>query len=258
MLINLVQEGKTGIITLQDDDTPTVRRMLKYLYTLDYDDTGEPANVANYAHGKGASTNLQATTATDEEQSSGDDPLGNYHHLLNNIAVYAIADKYDIPELEMLAATRFESALHGSGLGSDLAGLPAIVDAVFDTTPDVKRGLRDVMIRYCKCWKKEIIDNEDSAVIVTDHGEIGLAMIRELFHAREQNEKSTEARIEAVMVRENTLIWHIERISLAAKCMKVSDSREVQQNYIDAQHRRLRDLRTTIQDAKDYIRTDKE
>ena len=252
MLSNLVQEGKTGIITLQDDDTPTVRRMLKYLYTLDYDDTGEAADVANYAHGKGTSAHLRATTATDEEQSSADDPPGKYHHLLNNIAVYAIADKYDIPALEMLAATRFESALHCSGLESDLASLPAIVDAVFDTTPDVKRGLRDVMIRYCKHWKKEIIDNEDSAAIVTDHGEIGLAMIRELLHDGEEMKKATEAQIEVVMGRENTLIWHIERISRAAKCMKVSDSIEVQRNYIDAQYRRLRELREAIQEAKEF------
>ena len=258
----LFQEGKTGIITLQDDDTPTVRRMLKYLYTLNYDnddDDGEAADVALYARGKGASAELQARTVTEEQHLSAPYRSGyHYHRVLNNIAVYAIADKYDIPELEALAATKFSDALCLWGEEMDLASLPAIVDAVFDATPDAKRGLRDVIISYCKCWKKDIIDDEDLAAIVTDHGEIGLAMIRRLFHEREQIEKSTEARIEAVMVRENTLIWHIERISLAAKCMKVSDSREVQQNYIDAQHRRLRDLRTTIQDAKDYIRTDKE
>ena len=260
MLINVLQEGKTGIITLQDDDTPIVRRMLKYLYTLDYnddEDDGEAADVAHYAHDTGASADLQARTVTEEQHLSAPDRPG-YHRVLNNIAVYAIADKYNIPELEALAATKFSDALCLWGEEMDLASLPAIVDAVFDATPDAKRGLRDVIISYCKCWKKDIIDDEDLAAIVTDHGEIGLAMIRELFRERKQNEKSTEARIEAVMVRENTLIWHIERISLAAKCMKVSDSREVQQNYIDAQHRRLRDLRTTIQDAKDYIRTDKE
>lgn len=232
--------------------------MLKYLYTLDYDDNGEAADVANYAHDKGASADLQATTVTEEEQLSADNPPEAYHNLLNNIAVYAIADKYDIPELEVLAATKLENALNLCALVRYLASLPAIVDAVFDTTPDAKRGLRDVMIRYCKRWKEEIIDNEDSAAIVTDHGEIGLAMIHELFHEREQSERLMEARIEEVMVRENALIWHIERISLAAKCMKVSDSREVQQNYIDAQHRRLRDLREAIQAAKDYSRTDKE
>lgn len=253
MLINVVQEGKTGIITLQDDDTPTVRRMLKYLYTLDYDDNGEATDMANYAHDNGASTDLQAPTLTEKQQLSVLDPP-DYRKVLNNIAVYAIADKYDIPELEALAVTKFNHALWISRLGMNLANLPAIVDAVFDATPDGKRGLRDVMITYCKCWKKRITDNEDFAAIVTDHGEIGLAMIRELFHEQEQHEKSTEARIKAVRARENELISHIERISLVAKCMKVSDSREVQQNYIDAQHRRLKDLRDAIEAAKDYIR----
>ena len=278
MLINVFQEGETGIITLQDDDTPTVRRMLKYLYTLDYDDKGEAASVTTHSHGKGASESLQAATVTYTNHNSftgiemlpvarsavvelsEGDVLG-YHELLNNVAVYAIADKYDIPELETLAAKKFNTALRksgGSGLVSDMASVRAVIDAVFNTTPDTKYGLRSAMFEFCEYWKEEIIDNEDSAAIVKDYGEIGLAMIRELFREREQHEKSTEARVEAVMVRENTLIWHIERISQAAKCMKVSDSREVQQNYIDAQHRRLRDLREAIQAAKDYSRKDEE
>ena len=258
LLIHLVQEGRTGIITLRDDDTPTVRRMLKYLYTLDYDDTGEAADVAKYAHGKGASANLQATTATDEEQSSADDPARNYHHLLNNIAVYAIADKYDIPELEALAAKKFSGAIWESTIGLDMARLRAIIDAVFDVTPDAKCDLRVAVIRFCKNWREEIFDNEDSVAIVKDYGEIGLAIIHKLLLERVQNEMSTEARIKAVMGRENTLIWHIERISRAAQYMQVLDSRGVQQNYIDWQHRRLRDLREAIQEAKEYYRKNNE
>ena len=257
MLINLVQEGKTGIITLQDDDTPTVRRMLEYLYTLDYDDNGEVADVANYAHGKGASTDLQVPTVTEKQQLSAHDLTG-YHQLLNNIAVYAIADKYDIPELEALAVTKFNDALWNSTLGRDMASLRAIIDAVFDTTPIGKCDIRDAVIGFCEHWKEEVIDDEDVAAIVKDYGEIGLAIISELLRERERTEKLTEARIDGVMEREKTLIGHIERISHAANCMKVSDSREVQQNYIDAQHRRLRELRGVIQAANDYIRTRKE
>ena len=257
MLINVFQEGKTGVITLQDDDTPTVRRMLKYLYTLDYDDKGEAASVATYGHGKGAGGNLQAATATEKEELSEND-LPGYHELLNNVAVYAIADKYDIPELGALAAKKFHRAIWKSKLRRDMASLRAIIDAVFDTTPDTKCELRDVVIWYCKHWTEAIINDEDSAAIVKDYGEIGLVMVRELLLDREQIEKSTEARIQAVMVREITLMSHIERISQAAKGMKVSDSREVQQNYIDAQHRRLRDLREAIQAAKDYSRKDEE
>ena len=223
--------------------------MLKYLYTLDYDEKGEAASVANYTHDKGASANLHATTVTEEQQLSAHDPP-DYPELLNNIAVYAIADKYDIPELEVLAATKFEYALRCSGLERDRASLPAIIDAVFDTTPDTKCGLRNVVIQYCKCWKERIVDNEDSAAIVRDHGEIGLVMIRQLITERDQLVRSM---LEGSRAREAVVIWHIDRILGVANRMKVSDSREVQQNYIDAQHRRLGELRNAIQEAKGFL-----
>ena len=221
--------------------------MLKYLYTLDYDDNGEVASVAKYTHDKGASADLQATTLTEEKQSCAYDSP-RYPELLNNIAVYAIADKYDIPELEVLAALKFDNALCCSGIVKDLASFPAIVDAVFDTTPDTKVGLRNVVIEYCKTWKEDIIDNEDSVAIVRDHGEIGLAIIREMF----SKESSMEARIEQAMAREKRLIWHMDRISMFATSMPISDSREVRYSYIDGQRIRLGDLREAIRWAQDY------
>ena len=208
--------------------------MLNYLYTLDYDDNGEAASVANCTHGKGASENLLATGVTEEQQLSAHDPP-DYRKLLNNIAVYAIADKYDISELEVLAATKFENEFPCSGLVEDLASLPAIVDAVFDTTPDTKCGLRNVVIKYCKCWNEEIINNEDSVAIVRNHGEIGLAMLRD------KNGKSLAARLKQAMAREKRLIWHIDRISMAAH-----------ESRIDAPHRGLGELRAVISWAEDY------
>ena len=226
--------------------------MLNYLYTLDYDDDGEAASVANYSHDKDASEILLATTVTEEQPLSAHDPP-DYTELLNNIAVYAIADKYDIPELEVLAATKFEKALPCSGLVQDLASLPAIVDAVFDTTPDTKCGLRTVVTNFCKDWKEEIIDNEDSVATVRDHGEIGLAMIRQIFDERNLKVLSTADRTEEAVYRERMFTFHIEKISYAAKSIKVPNSREVQQNFIDAQRRRLRELRDAIQEARDYF-----
>ena len=222
--------------------------MLKYLYTLDYDDHGEAASVANYTLNKGASENIPATTVTEEQQWSARDP-SNYPELLNNIAVYAIADKYDIPELEVLAATKFENAIQCSGIEEDLASLPIIVDAVFDTTPDTKCGLRNIVIKYCESWKEKIVDNEDSVAIVRDHGEIGLVMLRQIIHERDQFECSMGVRAEEAK-------FHIDRIWRVANRMKVSDSREVQQSYIDAQYRRLKELRDAILEAKECFNTE--
>lgn len=123
--------------------------MLKYLYTLNYYDGGEAADVAIYAHGKGASADLQAPTVTEEQQLSALDSF-DYRRVMSNIAVYAIADKYDIPELEMLAAKKFKTVLWDLAPLRDMASFRAIIDAVFDTTPDTKSGLRSVIIEHCK------------------------------------------------------------------------------------------------------------
>ena len=250
--------------------------MLEYLYTDDYDDNGEAASLAHYAHGKGASANLQATTVTEEEQLCAHDPP-DYSKTLNNIAVYAIADKYDIPALQVLAAEKFKQALwNDRRVLKDLASLPAIIDAVFDTTPDTQVGVRkeankywdrwdeeDAQVgirkqatKYCKYWHEYIIDNEDAITIVRDHGEIGKAMIRSMFREHDEHERSMKAKIEAAMGDANTLLSDIENISRAAKYMKVSDVREVKETDIDARHRRIKDLRDAIQEAKDCLNED--
>lgn len=223
--------------------------MLEYLYTDNYDGNGEAASVASYPHGKGANANLQATPVTEEEQLSAHDPPG-YHELLNNIAVYVIADKYDIPDLEMLAATKFENALQNSGM---VASLPAIIDAVFDATSDTKCELRNIVTKYCSRRKEEIIDSEDAVAIMRDHLEIGVEMIRQMVHERKQEKSSMEARIARMVVRDNALMQDIQGISQTANSIRVSDSRQVQQSYIDTQQQRLKDLREAIQHIKDCL-----
>ena len=247
--------------------------MLEYLYTDDYDDNGEAASLAHFAHGKGARANLQATTVTEEEQLCAHDPP-DYSKILNNIAVYAIADKYDIPALQVLATENFRIALwNDERVLKDLASLPAIIDAVFDTTPDTQVGVRkeaneywdwwdeeDTQVgirkqatKYCEYWYDKIIGNEDAITIVRDHGEIGKAMIRRMFRKHEEHERSMKARIADATRDANTLLSDIQKISRAAKYMKVSDLREVVETDIDARHQQVKDLRDAIQEAKDFF-----
>ena len=221
--------------------------MLEYLYTDNYDDIGEAASVANSPHGKGASANLQATPVTEEEQLSAHNQP-DYHELLNHIAVYVIADKYDIPELEVLAAAKFENALQRSRI---VATLPAIIGAVFDASSDTKCELRNVVIKHCSRWKEEIVDSEDAVAIMRDHVEIGVEMIRQMVRERKREESSMEARIAKNTAREKLLIQYIEEISEIAWTIRVSDSRQVQQSYIDTQQQRVRNLRESIQRTKD-------
>lgn len=72
---------------------------------------------------------------------------------MNNVVVYAVAQKYDIPELKELAKERLTKSLREGGL---MADLPSIVDAIYETTPSTEVGLRNVATAFCKDSIEEI------------------------------------------------------------------------------------------------------
>ena len=134
-----------------DDDPPTVRRMLIYLYTLEYEDTGKMASIVPY------STDMTSSQETKTNEDLPADKSQLFVKLLNNIAVYAVADKYDIPSLKVLARSKVDVLISGHSLTSDL---PTLIDAIFSTTPDTDGGLRQVAIKFCK---ERIAEMEGSA-----------------------------------------------------------------------------------------------
>lgn len=66
--------------------------------------------------------------------------------MLNNVDVYAIAEKYDLPELKALAIEKFRQDAHTWPL-KDLA---AIGHEVYESTSSSDRGLRDVVTWICE------------------------------------------------------------------------------------------------------------
>ena len=84
-------------ITLDDDDQSTVRRMLTYLYTLDYDEGDHFPAVA-------MAVSVEDPTSKPDVV---DDTTVCHCKRMSNIRVYAIADKYDLPALKELAKPKF-------------------------------------------------------------------------------------------------------------------------------------------------------
>ena len=93
--------------------------MLTYLYTSDYYDGG-PKN--------------------SDESEDDDVDASIVSGLMANVLVYALAEKYNIEELKLLAFDKFWR------LSNAFAGFPAVVDAVYTTTPDSDKGMRRVII----------------------------------------------------------------------------------------------------------------
>lgn len=174
---------------MNEDDPETVKRMLLYLYTLDYPD-GNMLNIPadHVATDISLPPRLQrmASTITEEKADMGmtsapfegltpEDPKR-----LNNVSVYAIADKYDIAELKELARRKF-LALMGNELTN--VEFEAVRDAVFGTTPSHDRGLRHIVCQFCidhfeyiikdTRLRSLVLNNEELAHTMPEHAMLG-------------------------------------------------------------------------------------
>lgn len=168
---------------MDDDDPQTVRRMLSYLYTLDYSDERLPDDpvetvIADRALPPHLRHKTQKTTdgetrarriLSDVEGESLYDPKR-----LNNVLVYAVADKYDIPELKELAKRKFHALMKDEW--SDVE-FEAVRDAIFGTTPSQDKGLRDIMCQLCIQHFEDIVKDVRLRSVVLSNEELAHALL---------------------------------------------------------------------------------
>jgi len=84
-------------------------------------------------------------------------PKGKLKHSTEiNVAVYAIADKYEIVDLKSLAIKKFGLAI-GNFITKKQDPLE-VIRAVYETTPPNERGLRDVCVDI---WTMGVINVKD-------------------------------------------------------------------------------------------------
>ena len=120
-------------IVLDDDDPYTINRMLLFIYTGDYPEGEIP-------HAQRPSNHEIAWTSPIQPD---DDKL------MNNVLVYAIADKYDLYELKKLARTRIQSLMDPNQPYTGASDFSDVVKTVFDLTSVADSELRDIFIRKC-------------------------------------------------------------------------------------------------------------
>lgn len=78
---------------------------------------------------------------------------------MNNVLVYAVAEKYDIPELKALAKHKFQT-LASSRWPHD--GFHANMECISTTTPDNDMGLRQIVLDVCAQHFYDILKDEES------------------------------------------------------------------------------------------------
>lgn len=196
---------------MEDDDLDTVERMLEYLYTYDYDD-GSSYNLVEESQNSeeqevdkedkiGSLRTSQSLTDPEGAEAEtvqdalvsmeADDPLsvsgaseGNpaieEPGLLNNVLVYAIAEKYHIPELKELAKTKFLSQANRLMSADSLMlsdTFPEVITTVYKSTPESDRGLRNIVSRICVKHVRTLIEKEAFKDVIRKIGDFGVDVL---------------------------------------------------------------------------------
>ncbi|KAI1828216.1 BTB/POZ protein [Xylaria intraflava] len=112
-----MKESTTGKFEMNEEDPFTVERMIQYMYSGTYD-----ARPGMY----------------DSESAS---------RLQMHARVFALADKYQIDELETLSAREYTVSLHDK---VDISPFLGSIHDVFNLTPQSKRAMRIAAINFAK------------------------------------------------------------------------------------------------------------
>ena len=151
---------------MDHDDPQTLMRMIFYLYTFDYPEEGIPefgAKCAAMEHSSSLQLLRKTSTTPDEEPpltTSWQATDTKDSRIVNNAHVYAVAEKYDIPELKELAKGKFQALVSSKWPLDDFYD---IAEAVFSTTPDEDMGLRQIMLDICATHFLDILKHKDSS-----------------------------------------------------------------------------------------------
>ena len=136
--------------------------MLTYLYNLDYEDRDWDLmeEIDEYTTIRAEAgidlVNLLEVPIVIPEQNlkqygsstASDQRIVTANHLrmLNNISVYAMAEKYDVPMLKGLAKDKFEDLAMDTSIYQNFT---EIIRTVYETTPDNDDGLRSAVTGVC-------------------------------------------------------------------------------------------------------------
>ncbi|KAK5674684.1 hypothetical protein LTS10_012685 [Elasticomyces elasticus] len=123
------KEAEEGLITLHEEDPRVVEAMLQFIYTLDFDDS--------------------------------------YHNVVEmpaivfNVNVHIAADKYDIPALRKLTASKF----HAYALTKwDTAGFAEAAALVFNAGIAVEESLRETVVSVATKKAKQLLSQDEVGI----------------------------------------------------------------------------------------------
>lgn len=175
--------------------------MLAYLYKSDYCDGDYSRPVVGVPSPEGLADVLEDEERSDStskfipEEQDNASATTNEPSLLNNVLVYAIADKYGIAELKKIAKAKFQDQA-GSLLSAN--GFSEVIRELYRSTPSSDRGLRDIVSQVCAQQGRTIVENPDLSNIILEVGEFGLDLLREVLNYENRRVEKAVARNSAL------------------------------------------------------------
>jgi hypothetical protein len=219
--------------------------MLAYLYTYDYDDESSTSSEAapflkeqeaGEGHGSmpvtASEPNLEVDVATivapespGEEatlatvKDSETESTLEESRLLNNVIVYAIAEKYDIFELKELAKTKFLNQADTLMSSNDY---PEVIRTIYKSTPSTDRGLRDIVSRVCVTQVRELMENQDFRDVICSICDFGLDVLDGTI--KHDDEQLAQVKIEKSKLKDKVKETEVEMHNLEIDMNQAKDT----------------------------------
>lgn len=104
---------------------------------------------------------------------------------MNNVLVYANADKYDLFGLKSIAKERVGVLAKRSSAYTEIADFPEVVKTVFESTPAMDYGLREIIIDLCSRNIDKIMSDGNTAMTDTiqEIGSLSFGILRKTMEA---------------------------------------------------------------------------
>lgn len=202
-------EAITGEINLLDDHPRIFERIIKFLYTEDFDATpsadetaeetlNEPVAETAYDPDVEEAPPVVESALEEAPPETVDVPETTYYHddveeplpveetvceaaegplgtLTICTRVFVMAEKYDIPALKTLAKTKFEAAVSTEW---NTCALSVSLRLMYDELPESDRLLKDVAIQAAASHAKELADRGEFAALCKENGYIAFDVFK--------------------------------------------------------------------------------
>ncbi|ATZ57217.1 hypothetical protein BCIN_14g03750 [Botrytis cinerea B05.10] len=176
-------EALTGEINLPDDHPAIVERIIKFLYTGDFDATPsideivEDASNLYFQESPIEASDEESTALVEETVFQVVDR--SLEILTICTRVFIMAEKYDIQALKVLAKTKFEEAVFTEW---NAISLSASLRLMYDELPESDRLLKDVAIQAAADHMEELADRGEFAKLCKEDGEIAYDVLKAFLH----------------------------------------------------------------------------